>query len=154
FALGIIAASVKRVSLTGFLLDQVAFFAQRTLHADKILLDVLAVGISAARSEFAVATVTDHQITSAFRARLIERNVRDLFALIEAPRGLAIRITGAGHELAETPTLQDHYAAAVLAIFFLSSFLDLGGIKVGQIDRILFGKSAAFGIFFVVRNAS
>src|SRR5205823_11665635 len=105
-------------------------------------------GRSAERSEFAIAAVTDHQITSAFRARLIERNVRDLLALIEAPRGLAIGIAGAGHELAKASALQDHYPAAVLAIFFLRSFLDLGGIKVGQIDRVLLGKSAAFGIFF------
>src|SRR5437762_2893596 len=71
FALGIVAAAIKRVSFAGLFLDQIAFFAQRTLHANEILLHVLAVGISAARSEFAVAAVADHQITPAFRAGLI-----------------------------------------------------------------------------------
>src|SRR5580704_14174068 len=76
-ALRIISAPVERIPLAGALLHQVSLFALRTLHADKILLHVLAFGISAARRELAIPSVADHHIASAFRTRLIERNVRN-----------------------------------------------------------------------------
>ena len=48
FALGIISASVERISFTGLLFDQITLFAERTFHANEILLHVFAIGISAA----------------------------------------------------------------------------------------------------------
>src|SRR5882762_3548282 len=54
-ALRIISTPIKRVALARPLLDNSAVLAQRTLHADEVLLDVLAVRIAAARSELAIA---------------------------------------------------------------------------------------------------
>src|SRR2546427_778811 len=92
---------------------------------NKFLLHILAIGISAARSKFAEAPVADHQIAPAFRAELIERNIRHSFALIEPAGCLAIRIACAGHELTEAPALKHHYPATIFAIFFLSGFLNI-----------------------------
>ena len=59
-ALRIIAAAIECVALASFLFDQLSIFAQRTFHTDKVLLYVLAIRISAARSEFPVAPMTNH----------------------------------------------------------------------------------------------
>src|SRR5208282_6836925 len=72
---------------------------------------------------------------------------------IEPPRGLAIGIAGAGHELAEAPALQDHNAAAVFAIFLLRGLLQIGRVEVGKIDGIFFGEFAAVGVLLVVGAA-
>ena len=125
----------------------------RTLYTDKILLHVLALRISAARGELAEAPVPDHQIPATFRAKLVERDIRDLFPLIEAARRLAVRISCASHELPEAPTLQHHHPAAVLAVLFLCSFLQVGRIKIGQVDGIFFRKFAGIGIILVVGAA-
>src|SRR5436305_13194110 len=119
FALRIVRTSIKCVAFARPLLYQFAVFAQRAIHADKVLLHVLALRIAAARREFTEPPVPDHQIPTAFRTKFIQRNIRYLLALIQPPGGLAIRISGAGHELAETPALQYHHPAAVFAIFFL-----------------------------------
>src|SRR6266404_3686334 len=119
-ALGIVGAAVERVAATaGFLLHQLAFFIQRALYPDEILLDVLALRISAARDELAVASVAQDQIAAALRAGFFQRDVWHALALIEPARGLAIRISSTCHELAEASALQDHHASAVVAIFFL-----------------------------------
>src|SRR5262249_35054228 len=142
-------------ALPRLLLDQLTICAQGTLHADEVLLHVLAVWISAARSEFTVAAVADHQIAPAGWARLVERNIRNFLALVEAPGGLAIRIPCARHELPEASTLQHHYAAAILTVLIRrSSFLQISGIEVRQIDGIFFGEGAAVRVVFVVRAAS
>src|SRR5580658_3746669 len=135
-AVWIVPASVKSVALARPFFDEFAFFAFRTLHADEVLLDILAVGIATAGSELAVAAVTQNQVALAQRAGFIERDVGHFLALIEPPRRLAIGIAGAGHELAEAPALQHHHTAAVFAIFFLRSLLDVGRVEIGQIDGI------------------
>src|SRR6266446_5673236 len=74
-ALRITRASIKRVALSRPLLDQFAFSAERTLHADEVLLHILALGISAARGELAETAVTDDHVAATVRTLLIERNV-------------------------------------------------------------------------------
>src|SRR5258707_1415139 len=105
-ARGIIRAAIERVAaLPSLLFDQLAIRTLRALHSDEILLDVLALRVSAARNEFAVASVAQHQVAPALGADFFQRDVRHTLALIEAPRRLAIRIAGAGHELTEAPAL-------------------------------------------------
>src|SRR5579864_21686 len=82
-ALWIIGAAVESIALARLLFDQFPVFAQRALHTDEVLLHEFAIRISRARREFAVASVSDHQIAPALRARLIERYIRNTFALIE-----------------------------------------------------------------------
>ena len=125
-ALRIISAPIECISLARALLHQFAVFAVRALHADEVLLHILALGISAARREFAEPSMADHHIAPALRAQFIERNVRNFLSLIQTPGGLAIRISRACHELPETPALEHHHPAAVLAIFFLRGFLHVG----------------------------
>src|SRR6202171_885768 len=153
FALRIISAAVKSISLARALFNEFAFFAFGTLYANEVLLHVFALGISAARSELAKTAVPQDQVAFAQRAGFIERNVRHSLALIETPRRLAIGIAGAGHELAEPPTLQDHDAATVFAVFLLRGLLYIGRIEVGQIDGILFCELAGVGVFLVVGAA-
>src|SRR6266496_2626136 len=97
--------------------------------------------------------MTNNEVAIAFGAFFIERNVGNPLALVEAPRSLAVRISGAGHKLAEAPALQHHHTAAVLAILFLGGFLHFSGIQVRKIDRVFLGEGAAVGILFVVRAA-
>src|SRR6266404_4739368 len=125
-ALRIIPAAVKSVALTRAFFNEFAFFAVGALHADKVLLHVLAFGISAAGSELAKTAVPQDQVAFAQRAGFIERNVGHFLALIEPPRRLAIGIAGAGHELAEAPALQDHDASTVFAVFLLRGLLYIG----------------------------
>src|SRR5213076_571540 len=72
------AGRSKSHSLLGQAITGAAFrcfstiYSLRTLHADEILLDVLALGISAARGELAVPSVADHHVASALRAKLVE----------------------------------------------------------------------------------
>src|SRR5258708_17831311 len=113
FTLRIIAATVECVALARLLFDQVSVLAVGTLHADEVLLYKLALRISTTRGELAEAAVADHQVASTLGARFVERNVRHLLALIEPARGLAIRVSGAGHKLAEAPALEHHHPAAV-----------------------------------------
>src|SRR5215470_460050 len=152
-ALRVVRTAIERVALACFLLHQIAVFAIRALHTDEVLLHEFTIRISGAGSEFAVTTVADHQIASALRAWLVERNIGYALALIEAARGLAIRITRARHELAKAPALENHHAAAVLAILFLRCLLHVGRIEIGQVDGIFFRERAAFRILFVVRTA-
>src|SRR5262249_19316197 len=147
FALRVIRASIERVALAaGSLLNDLAVFAQRAFHADEVFLHVLAIGVSAATDELAIATMTKHHVAPAFGANLFQRNVGHLSALVQAARCFAIGITGAGHELAETPALEHHHPAAVLAVFLLCSLLQVGRVKIGQVDGILFGERATLGI--------
>src|SRR5262249_31311872 len=108
-ALRIIRAAIERVALTSAFLDQLAIFAVRALHAYEVLLHVLALGVPTASRELAVASVADHHVAAALRARLIERNIWNFLALIKTPRRFAIGVACAGHELAEASTLQHHH---------------------------------------------
>src|SRR4030095_8557103 len=92
-ALRINRASVEEVPTPRFLLGQVSSFALRTLHADEVLLHVLAFRISAARHELAEAAVAQQQVASALWALLFQRNVRHFLRLIESARCLAVGIS-------------------------------------------------------------
>src|SRR5450432_4807176 len=61
-ALRIISAAVEGVALARALFNQVAVFALRALHANVVLLDVLAFGISAAGRELAEPPVPSHDV--------------------------------------------------------------------------------------------
>src|SRR5712691_1843600 len=152
-ALRITRASIKRVALSRPLFDQLALSAERTFHPDEVLLHVLALRISAARRELAETAVTDDQVAAAVRTLLIERNIRHTLPLIQPPRSLAIGIPRACHELPEASALEHHDATAVLAVFLLRRFLQVGRIKVGQIDRILFRELTGVRIFLIVGAA-
>src|SRR5690349_22631732 len=115
-ALGVVGAAVESVALAGAFLHQFAGLAQRALHADEVLFDVLALGIAAAGGELAVAPVAQHHVPAALGAGFVERNVGHFAALVEAARRLAFGIAGAGHELPEAAALEHHGTAAVLAV--------------------------------------
>src|SRR5271157_3359954 len=131
-ALGIIGTTVEEISATRLLLCQVAGLALRTLHANIVLLDPLAFGIAAAGDELSEAAMAQQQVAPALRTFLVKRNVGDLLGLVQAARSLAVRISGAGHKLAESPALQHHGPAAVLAILFLRRLLEIGRVEVRQ----------------------
>src|SRR5207248_9416560 len=116
-ALGILRAAVEKIAATGFLFHQLAFLALWAFHADEVLLDVLTLRVSAARSELAKAPVAQHHVASAFGTLLFQRNVGNFLGLVQPSRGLAFRISGARHELAEAAALEHHRAAAIFAIF-------------------------------------
>src|SRR5579864_57980 len=152
-ALRIVRAPVECVALARLLLDQFAILAQRALHADKVLLHVLAIGIAGTGGELAIAAVTDHQIASAFRAGFVQRDVWHALALVQQTCGFAVGITRAGHELAEAAALEHHHATTVFAVFLLRRLLHIGGVEIGQVNGIFLGESAAFGIVLVVGTA-
>src|SRR6266403_3463950 len=131
FALRVIRATVECIAFAGALLNQFPVLAKRAFHSDEVLLYELAFRIARTGGEFAVAPVSNHQVASAFRAGLIERDVGYAFALVEPPGSLAIRISGARHELAETAAFQHHHPATVLAILFLRRLLHVGRIEIG-----------------------
>jgi hypothetical protein len=74
-ALGIITAPIKRIPLASPLLNQLAICAQWAFHADKILLHIFAFRISATRGELAIASMPDHHIPLALRAKLFKRDI-------------------------------------------------------------------------------
>src|SRR5271166_1880665 len=125
-ALGIIGATVEEISATRFLLGQVSGFTLRAFHSDVVLLDPLAFRITAARNELSVAAMAQQEIAPALRTLLVQRNVGDFLCLVQAAGGLAVRISGAGHELAEPPALQHHGPSTVLAVLLLSRLLQIG----------------------------
>jgi hypothetical protein len=81
-ARGIISTAVESISFPGPFLDQVALMAERTLYSDEVLLYVLTFRISAAGSELAVAAVANHHVPSTFGADFVQRDIRNLLALI------------------------------------------------------------------------
>src|SRR5260370_1638502 len=95
FALGIRGAAVEDVAAPGFLFHHVAFFAIRALHPNQVLLDVFAIGISAARCELAKAPVTQNHIAAPLRAFLIHENIGDFFPPTHPPPSLPSRIPAA-----------------------------------------------------------
>src|SRR5205823_2612368 len=118
-ALGILRAAVEKVAAAGFLFHQLAFLALWAFHADEVLLDVLALRISAARGELAKTPVAQHHVPLALGTFFFQRNVGEFLSLVQPPRSFALRISGAGHELAKAAALQHHGAPAILAILLL-----------------------------------
>src|SRR5262249_11549855 len=101
------------------------------LHADKILLYILTIRISTARRELAIAPMPDHEIAPAFWAKLIEWNVGNFLALIQAACSFAIRIARARHELPEAAAFEYHHSTAIFAVLVSrSSFLHVGRVKI------------------------
>src|SRR5450756_33749 len=128
-AVGVAVAAVKRLALLGAALDDLALRALRAFDPDGLLLDVLAGGIIAACGELAEPAVLHDQVALALRALLI----KGLILLLRAADlfgGLAIGVSGAGQEGAEAALLEDHGAAAVLAVFL---FALLGDLHVGAV---------------------
>src|SRR5215813_1049499 len=123
------------------------------MHADIVLLDVFAFGIAAAGDKFAVASMTQHQIAAALWTDFLKRDIRHLPSLVESPRGFAIRVASASHELPETPTLEDHHPATIFAILFVGSLRHLRRVQVRQIDRIFLGEGATGGIILFISAA-
>ena len=152
-AFRITSATIKCIALARPLLDNFSVLAQWALHANKILLDVLAFRVSATGCKFPIPSVAQNHVAITLRALLVEWNIRNFLALIQPPRRLAIRISRTRHELPESTTFQNHYAAAILAIFFLRRLLRVGCIQIRQRYRIFFRKSTAIRILFVVRAA-
>src|SRR5262249_52333489 len=96
-----------------------ALGAVRALHADGLLLHVLALRIIAARHELAVAPVLFDQLVTALRTRLVQRNILGFLRRTELLRGLALGIARARQELTETALFEHHRTAAVVAVFLL-----------------------------------
>src|SRR5579862_5690758 len=91
-ALRIAVAAVERLPALRTALHNLAFRAVRALHADRLLLDVFAVFVIAARGEFAEAAILDHQVLPASGAFFIERNVGFLLLTADLLGGFAIGI--------------------------------------------------------------
>src|SRR6202051_5382455 len=89
-AFWIISAAVERVALASPLFDEFSIIAIRALHANEVLLHILAFGISTARRELAKAAVAEDHVAFAQRAEFIERNVRNFLFLIQNARRFAI----------------------------------------------------------------
>src|SRR5262249_39291599 len=124
-------ASVERLALLRTALDDVAFAAFGALHADQLLLHVLALGVVAAGGEFAEAAELHHQVVAAVPALLVERLIRLLLLLAELLRRLAIGVAGASEKRSEAALLQDHRTAAVVAVFLFALFAEIDLLRLG-----------------------
>src|ERR1035438_3714875 len=93
------------------------------------------------------------KVASALWALFIKRDVGYLLRLVEAARSFAIRIPGASHELPKASALQHHWPDAILTVFLLRGFLQIGRVEVGQVDRVFLGERATVGVGLVVRAA-
>src|SRR5581483_9697046 len=95
-ALGIVRAAVENVSAAArLLLHQFALLALRALHSEEVLLHVLALRIPGAGDKLPVAPVTQPHVPAALRAGLVQRDVRNLLALIQPAGGSGQE--GSGH---------------------------------------------------------
>src|SRR5262249_37671832 len=119
-AVRITVAAIERLAALGAAFDDLTFRAIRTFHSDGFLLDVLAGRIIAARRELAEPAEFQDQTVAALRANFVQRDVRFLLRSADGLGGLAVRISGAGVELAEATLLEDHRAAAVFAILLFA----------------------------------
>ena len=99
--------------------------AVRAGNADGLLLHVLTRGIVATRDELAEPSELLDQVVVALRALLFERHIGLLLRSADLLGRLAIRVSGAGVELTEAALLQDHGAAAILAVLF--------GVLLGEV---------------------
>src|SRR5271170_7893185 len=123
-AVGIAAAAVENAagaaSARNAAAHKFAFVAFRALDAESDGPRVLALRIIRAADEIAEAALAAQQLRVVERAFFIERNIRlarDARATYQAARGFAIRVALAGEKNAQTAALDDHFLAAIIAIF-------------------------------------
>src|SRR5262249_28018455 len=135
-AVGVADTAVESLAAAGAALGQLASAAFLWAgNTDGLLLDVLALGVIAARGEFAEAAVLDDHVVAALRTLFLERDIGFFLLAAHGLGSLAIRVAGAGVELAEAPFLQRHGPAAVLAIFFFAAELgEVVLVDIGEID--------------------
>src|SRR5258708_638000 len=103
-------------------LHKFAFIALRALDAHGDRPSVFALRVSRATDELPKPPVLFHQPVSVQRAFLVQRFVRlvsDSRPSHQAPRRLAIRITGASQKRAKSPAFQRHLLSAVFAVLNL-----------------------------------
>src|SRR5258708_7424573 len=103
-------------------LHKFAFIALRALDAHSDRPGVLALRVSRATDELPKPPVLFHQPVSVQRAFLVQRFVRLVSSSRprhQAPRRLAIRITGASQKRAKSPAFQRHLLSAVFAVLNL-----------------------------------
>src|SRR5229473_2086030 len=124
-----------------------SFVAFRAFDAHGDWARVLALRVSRAADEFAEAAVFFHQPVTAECAFLIKRLIRlmrDARTLNQAPRGLAVRVSGTGQEGAEAPPLDGHLLAAIVAILGLGFATGLlGSLRRKVLNKIAFGIARA-----------
>src|SRR4029078_9796348 len=118
-AVRIVGAAEEDLAAARLALDDLAAVL-RAEDAGRLLLDVLAGRIAAARRELAEPALLDDQVRAALRALLVEDLVRlgggdSLLGGDDLPRRLALGIAGAGEGLADAAALDRHRLAAVLA---------------------------------------
>ena len=123
-AIGIAAAAVENAagaaSARNTAAHEFAFVAFRAFDAERDGACVLALRIIGAADEIAEAALAAEKLRVVERAFFVERNVRlarDARATHQAARRFAIGITLAREKNAETPALDDHFLAAIVAIF-------------------------------------
>src|SRR5947209_8428667 len=148
-----LGAAVEEVAAARFLLGDLAFAALGTGDADEVLLHPLALGVSGAGDESAVTAFSLHEILAALGAVFIERNGRGGFHRLKLARGLAVRVSGARHELAEASALEHHGASAIGTVLFAFGVLRVCGFEVRQVYDVFFGEVARFRIALVVGAA-
>src|ERR1035437_1807853 len=124
-ALGILVAAVEDAApaaFPGHALDQFAGLALRTLDAERLRTDELALRVSGAADELAVLAVLLDQLRAALGAFFVEQLIGLVGAARashQAARRLAFRIPGAGQEGSPAAALDHHFSPAVIAIFGL-----------------------------------
>src|ERR1039457_4818492 len=138
-------AAVERLAALGAPLHHLALAALRALHADGLLLHMLARRIIAASGKLAETAGLQHHVAAAHRALLVELHIRLLLRAANGLAGLAVRVPGAGEEGAEAALLQHHGTAAVLAVFFVALLGQVYFVHIWQIDG-KFARVGAIGI--------
>src|SRR5581483_5141399 len=129
FALGIAIAAEEELAAAAAAFQDLAFLAIRTGDArfDRLrlqALDPVAIGVRRAAQEFTEARAAPDHRTAALVAALVGRHRRarflehdlTLFVATELRGVGAFRIIGAGEELAVAAPLDNHHAAALIAL--------------------------------------
>src|SRR5690606_11191913 len=132
-ALRIVHAAVERLAAARLALDDLAAVL-RAAHTGRLVLDVLAGRIAAARGELAEPSLLDDQVLPALRAGFLAQlsGLGSPDALLlgdDLPGRPALRVAGAGEEHAEPPAARNHGTSAVLA-----RFLELVGRRLRLIE--------------------
>src|ERR1035441_525945 len=138
-------AAVERLAALGAPLHHLAIVALRALHADGLLLHMLARRIIAASGKLAETAGLQHHVTAAHRALLVELHIGLLLRAADGFGGLAVRVSGTGEEGAEAALLQHHGTAAVFAVFFIALLSQVHLVHIRQIDGEL-ARVSAIGI--------
>src|SRR5271155_3879790 len=155
-AIGIAAAAVENAagaaSARNAAAHKFAFVALRALDAERDGPRVLALRIIRAADEIAEAALAAQQLRVVQRAFFIERNIglaRDARPAHQTARGFAIRVALAREKHAEAPALDDHFLAAIIAIF---DFGDAVRFR-GQLGRKVFDV-VAIGVAIAAQEKS